>query len=73
MNISAMQNSRSITPAKAGHNQTPTVLLLGAAAVALCRAHASSPRRCPPFGSWGSARDARGKKMGGGGKGVYRE
>ena len=72
MNISATQKSRSVTPAEAGHNQIPTVLLLGAPAVALCRAHASSPRHCSPFGSWGSTRDAK-EKMGGGRKGVYRE
>ena len=59
MNISAMQKSRSITPAEAGHTQIPNVLLPGAPAVALCRVHASSRRRCPPFGSRGSTRDAR--------------
>ena len=68
VNISAMQKSRFTTPAKAGHNQMPTVLLLRAPAVALCRAHASSPQRCPPFGPWGSARDARKKKWAGAGK-----
>ena len=41
-------------------NQGPSILLLGAPAAALCRAHASSARGCPPFGSWGFALDVKG-------------